>query len=49
MVFYLRGKRVVGIVMWNVFNRMPIAHGVRPSEEPRGPDASPNREQPAVG
>lgn len=28
-------------------NRMPIPHGVRPSEEPRGPDASPNRESPA--
>jgi len=25
-------------------NRMPIPHGVRPSEEPRGPGASPNRE-----
>jgi len=24
--------------------RMPIPHGVRPSEEPRGPAASPNRE-----
>jgi hypothetical protein len=28
-------------------NRIPIPHGVRPSEEPRGPDASPNRESPA--
>jgi hypothetical protein len=25
-------------------NRIPIPHGVRPSEEPRGPGASPNRE-----
>ncbi len=25
-------------------NRVPIPHGVRPSEEPRGPAASPNRE-----
>jgi len=25
-------------------NRVPIPHGVRPSEEPRGPSASPNRE-----
>lgn len=25
-------------------NRVPIPHGVRPSEEPRGPGASPNRE-----
>ena len=28
-------------------NRMPIPHGVRPTEEPRGPNASPNRESPA--
>lgn len=28
-------------------NRVPIPHGVRPSEEPRGAGASPNREQPA--
>jgi len=26
-------------------NRLPIPHGVRPSEEPRGPAASPNRER----
>ncbi|MGQ9576472.1 MAG: hypothetical protein ACUVUC_14260 [Thermoguttaceae bacterium] len=26
-------------------NRVPIPHGVRPSEEPRGPRASPNRER----
>ncbi len=25
-------------------NRLPIPHGVRPAEEPRGPTASPNRE-----
>jgi hypothetical protein len=25
-------------------NRLPVPHGVRPSEEPRGPQASPNRE-----
>ncbi len=25
-------------------NRVPIPHGVRPTEEPRGPKASPNRE-----
>lgn len=29
-------------------NRVPIPHGVRPSEEPRGTDASPNRESPAT-
>ena len=29
-------------------NRMPIPHGVRPSEEPRGPSASPNRERPVA-
>ncbi len=29
-------------------NRLPIVHGVRPSEEPRGPTASPNRETPAA-
>lgn len=28
-------------------NRLPIPHGVRPSEEPRGPAASPNREKAA--
>jgi hypothetical protein len=28
-------------------NRVPIPHGVRPSEEPRGASASPNRESPA--
>mgnify|MGYP000898992561 CR=1 FL=1 len=27
-------------------NRLPIPHGVRPSEEPRGPNASANRERP---
>lgn len=29
-------------------NRVPIPHGVRPSEEPRGPAASPNREKAAA-
>lgn len=29
-------------------NRLPIPHGVRPSEEPRGPQASPNRENPTA-
>ena len=29
-------------------NRMPIPHGVWPSEEPRGPSASPNRERPVA-
>ena len=29
-------------------NRVPIPHGVRPSEEPQGPAASPNRETPAT-
>jgi len=29
-------------------NRVPIPHGVRPSEEPRGTGASPNRESPAT-
>ncbi|KFQ05185.1 hypothetical protein N330_07431, partial [Leptosomus discolor] len=25
VIFYLRDKVVVGIVLWNIFNRMPIA------------------------
>lgn len=29
-------------------NRVPVPHGVRPSEEPRGASASPNRESPAT-
>jgi len=29
VVFYLQDKRVVGVVMWNVFNKMPIARKVR--------------------
>ncbi len=29
-------------------NRLPIPNGVRPSEEPRGPSASPNRERSAA-
>lgn len=28
MVFYMKGKRVVGVVLWNIFNRMPIARKV---------------------
>lgn len=28
VIFYLRDKVVVGIVLWNVFNRMPIARKV---------------------
>ncbi|XP_032223034.2 apoptosis-inducing factor 1, mitochondrial [Nematostella vectensis] len=28
VVFYMKDKRVVGVVMWNVFNRMPIARKV---------------------
>ncbi len=29
-------------------NRIPVPHGVRPSEEPRGPGASPNRESATI-
>lgn len=28
VIFYLRDQVVVGIVLWNVFNRMPIARKV---------------------
>lgn len=28
VIFYTKGKRIVGIVLWNVFNRMPIARKV---------------------
>jgi programmed cell death 8 (apoptosis-inducing factor) len=28
VVFYLKGKQIVGIVLWNVFNRMPVARKV---------------------
>ncbi|XP_068600467.1 apoptosis-inducing factor 1, mitochondrial-like [Brachionichthys hirsutus] len=28
VVFYLRDKVVVGIILWNVFNRMPIARKI---------------------
>lgn len=28
VVFYLENKKVVGVVMWNVFNKMPIARKV---------------------
>lgn len=34
VIFYLRDKVVVGIVLWNIFNRMPIARKV--SAEQRG-------------
>ena len=29
VVFYLKNDLVVGIVLWNVFNKMPIARKVR--------------------
>ncbi|KAM9127967.1 apoptosis-inducing factor 1, mitochondrial isoform 2-T2 [Pangshura tecta] len=29
VIFYIRDKVVVGIVLWNIFNRMPIARKVR--------------------
>lgn len=29
VVFYLRGKRVVGVLLWNLFNRMHLARQVR--------------------
>lgn len=29
VIFYLRDKVVVGIILWNVFNRMPIARKVK--------------------
>lgn len=28
VIFYLRDKVVVGIILWNVFNRMPVARKV---------------------
>lgn len=28
IIFYMRGKQIVGIVLWNVFNRMAIARKV---------------------
>ena len=28
VVFYLRDNKVVGLLLWNVFNRMPIARKV---------------------
>ena len=31
VVFYMKDKMVVGIVMWNVFNKMPIARKVEDS------------------
>lgn len=29
VIFYLRNDKVVGIVLWNIFNRMSIARQVR--------------------
>lgn len=29
VVFYLRDKRVVGVLLWNLFNRMHVARQVR--------------------
>lgn len=34
IVFYLRDNVVVGLVMWNVFNKMPIARKVCSIEVP---------------
>lgn len=28
MIFYLRDSKVVGVVLWNVFNRMSIARRI---------------------
>ena len=28
VVFYTQGKRIVGILLWNIFNRMPIARKI---------------------
>ena len=28
VIFYMREKKVVGILLWNVFNRMPVARQV---------------------
>ena len=36
VVFYLRDKKVVGLLLWNVFNRMPIARKVTRGEGLRG-------------
>lgn len=43
VIFYLRDKVVVGIVLWNIFNRMPIARkvGVCLSRSGCGPVLSP--------
>ncbi len=39
VIFYLRDKVVVGMVMWNVFNKMPIARKVSTQLcHDRGPD-----------
>ena len=36
VIFYLRDKVVVGIVLWNIFNRMPIARKVGAGTALRG-------------
>lgn len=28
VIFYTKGKKVIGIVLWNVFNKMPVARKV---------------------
>ena len=28
IIFYMRNKNVVGVILWNVFNRIPIARRV---------------------
>ena len=33
IVFYLRDNIIVGVVLWNVFNRMPIARKVSHSHK----------------
>lgn len=40
VIFYLRDKVVVGIVLWNVFNRMPIARKVGACPVPLEEDES---------
>ena len=37
IIFYLRDNIVVGIVMWNVFNKMPIARKVDVGFTPQKP------------
>lgn len=33
VVFYMQGEKIVGILLWNVFNRMSVARKVLRSEE----------------